>query len=132
MSSNAEKGIVGVHYITGFASLADAIASDADHSTAIYKRFDRLAARNLLYMQSELCELEQLQECYDQEDKQNADRIPGLRKAAMSWKAFEEGATLPGDDGEYFEKRMKLVMKIREKMKDYSKCGALATTQLVS
>lgn len=49
-------------YVHGFGSLASFIASDEDHSTSIYKRFDDLASRNLLYFQSELAELAALQQ----------------------------------------------------------------------
>jgi hypothetical protein len=45
------------HYVPGFGSLADFIAADGDHSAAIYRRFDKLAARDLFYYQSELTRL---------------------------------------------------------------------------
>ena len=44
-----ELNNVLVRYVKGYPSLAAFIASDADRSTQIYRRFDRLAARNLLY-----------------------------------------------------------------------------------
>jgi hypothetical protein len=44
--------------LDGFPSLADFIASDHDRTSLVFKRFDKLAARNLLYLQSELAELE--------------------------------------------------------------------------
>ena len=57
-------------YVKGYPSLAAFIASDSDKSTAIYRRFDRLSARNLLYLQSELVELEAQQDALDEEDLQ--------------------------------------------------------------
>jgi hypothetical protein len=57
-----------IHHLDGFPSLAAFIASDRDRSTLIYKRFDELAARNLLYLQSELAELHAKQRAFDQED----------------------------------------------------------------
>ena len=41
----------------GYASLSQFIASDK--TLCIFRRFDALAIRNLLYMQDELCEIEQ-------------------------------------------------------------------------
>jgi hypothetical protein len=44
--------------LVGFPSLADLIGSDPDRTSLVFRRFDKLAARNLLYLQSELAELE--------------------------------------------------------------------------
>jgi hypothetical protein len=44
--------------LDGFPSLSEFIASDHDRTSLVFRRFDRLAARNLLYLQSELAELE--------------------------------------------------------------------------
>jgi hypothetical protein len=44
--------------LDGFPSLANFIASDHDRTSLVFRRFDKLAARNLLYLQSELAELE--------------------------------------------------------------------------
>ena len=41
----------------GYKSLSEFIASDK--AVCIFRRFDTLAVRNLLYMQDELCEIEQ-------------------------------------------------------------------------
>lgn len=51
--------------LSGFPSLVAFIASDRDRTTLIYKRFDELAARNLLYLQSELAKLQAQQHLYD-------------------------------------------------------------------
>lgn len=58
----------------GFPLVADKIASDADKTTTIYRRFDRLSARNLLLLQGELAELETLQNRYDAEDLKKRDQ----------------------------------------------------------
>jgi hypothetical protein len=50
-------------YLPGYAELAAYISIDPDFQ--IYRRFDRLSARNLLYLQSEMAELE---EWFDQRD----------------------------------------------------------------
>ena len=64
-----EKGSYHSHedeakeYLSGYAELAAYISVDAD--CQIYRRFDRLGARNLLYLQSELAALEQWFDEYD-------------------------------------------------------------------
>ena len=50
----------------GYASLSEFIASDK--SLYIFRRFDNLATRNLLYMQDELCEIEQQIAALDESD----------------------------------------------------------------
>lgn len=91
------------------------MASDRDKSTAIYRRFDRLSARNLLYLQSELAELEARQDEFDQEDLQD-DNLEAKR-SARDWHFFEVRAEVP--DNEREKRRMSLVKEIREKMKEY-------------
>lgn len=102
--------------IQGFPSLAAFIASDRDRSTLIYKRFDRLAARNLLILQSELAELQSRLDAYDQSD----------------WKQYQQGgpAALPlenlQDWGSYKAAygpetdRMKLLVDIKRVLREYS------------
>jgi hypothetical protein len=68
MHSDVENDAVKINYLKGYPSLAAFIASDKDKSTVIYRRFDRLSARNLLYLQSELAELEVKQDAFDRED----------------------------------------------------------------
>jgi hypothetical protein len=102
-------------YVKGFPSLSDFIASDFDHSSAIFKRFDRLSARNLLYLQCELAELEVLQDQYDHEDlAASLEEKSSLR----DWKTFQTRANDAGISRERM--RMELSMRIREKLKEYS------------
>lgn len=82
-------------YVRGFGSVADFIASDEDQSSAVFRRFDKLAVRDLLYYQSELAELESEQERYDIEDAadvEDPDSESGLeqqiRGHAQDWKTF--------------------------------------------
>lgn len=55
---DVEAGRCSARSLDGFPSLAEFIASDPDHTSLVFRRFDKLAARNLLYLQSELAELE--------------------------------------------------------------------------
>ena len=50
-----------VRPLDGYPSLAEVISSDPDRTSLVFKRFDKLAVRNLLYLQSELVELEAMQ-----------------------------------------------------------------------
>lgn len=51
----------------GYPQYAAFIAADPDRSTTVYRRFERLAARNLLYLESKLIDLEAKQDDLDNE-----------------------------------------------------------------
>ena len=95
--------------LKGFPSLAAFIASDIDKSTLIFNRFDTLAARNLLYMQEELAELQT--ELGDIDIQDGFDR--DSKKAARNWKEFKKRA-------ESQPRRMELVKEIRALIREYS------------
>ena len=118
MPNDPEKDAINVAYVKGYPSLAALIASDFDHSSIIYKRFDRLSARNALYLQSELAELEQQLDEYDREDLYDDDPASNAKRLARDWKAFKDAAA----SGEPKAKaRLDLVIDIREKLREYSK-----------
>ncbi|KAK4230345.1 hypothetical protein QBC38DRAFT_507459 [Podospora fimiseda] len=73
--------------LPGFPFLADFIASDPDHSPVMFKRFGRLSARNLLYLQSELAELEAEQEVFDHE---NFGGTLSEKESMYNWRLFKE------------------------------------------
>jgi hypothetical protein len=128
MRNDPEKHTIEVNYVPGYPSLAAFIASDPDHSTAIYRRFDRLSARNLLYLQAELSILEKKQDELDKEDL-NSDEIDSKDKA-RNWEALLARAEAGSDDAA--EERVKVVKAIRDKIKEYSeswKIGARAETE---
>jgi hypothetical protein len=82
------------HYLPGYPSLANFIASDRDRTTLIYKRFDELAARNLLYLAAELA------------TKQCARNFSDFKKA--------QEANEPKQ-----QERWELMKQIRDTLKDY-------------
>jgi hypothetical protein len=90
MHSDPEKDAVELKYVHGYPSLADFIASDPEHSTAIYRRFDFLSARNLLFLQSEVVELEADLRRFDQEDLRNTQTEDS--DSARDFKTFHEKA----------------------------------------
>jgi hypothetical protein len=106
MAPDEEKGSMSIRYITGFGELASLTASDVDHTTEVYKRFDRLAVRDLLYYECELLELEALQDRYDCEDAldarrpENADDLRRrIRTNARDWSSFKHKATKETEAG---------------------------------
>ena len=102
-------------YVTGFPSLAAFIASDKDKSTCVYRRFDRLSARNLLYLQSELVELEAEQEALETQDQySNTDEL----KSSRDWATLKSRGS--GEGYERDKRRLQLVYKIRRKLHGYS------------
>jgi hypothetical protein len=97
-------------YVDGFPSLANFIASDKDGTSTIFKRFNRLAARNLLILQSELAELQAKLDEYDCEDREGgAEALQSLR----NWEDYKARNEKDSD-------RMKILEKIRTTLKDYS------------
>jgi hypothetical protein len=98
----------------GFASAARFIAQDHDNETFVFKRFDELAARNLLYLQAELLSLESRLRAFDEQVKRSED--PDVKDAARSWEVFT--MEINGKNEEAIGK-MKLIMAIREKVKEY-------------
>ena len=103
-------------YVEGYPSLAAFIASDCDKSTSIYRRFDRLSARNLLYLQSELIELEAQQDQFDAEDLRGSIED---KKSARSWQSLRQRASTIDNVRE--RDRLRVVKEIREKIKEYSR-----------
>jgi hypothetical protein len=98
----------------GFAQVAELLTCDKEHSAALYRTYERLAARNLLYIQSELRELESRFEEVDQHDREQG--VDGCR-LAMSWPLKREEATPVLRD--HVAKRIELISSLRAKMTEY-------------
>ncbi|RTE84831.1 hypothetical protein BHE90_000608 [Fusarium euwallaceae] len=105
-------------HVDGFPSLANFIASDRDGTSTIFKRFNRLAARNLLLLQSELAELEAKLDEYDGQDQQSgAEALQSLR----NWEDYKARNEEDSD-------RIKLLGKIRETLKEYREAMIFEST----
>ena len=121
--NQAEAELARLRPVDGFPKVADKIASDPDKTTTIYRRFDRLSARNLLLWQSELAQLEALQNRCDTEDLKKKDQI--TIDCHRDWVEFEKYGTITGDGSQSIsqdpnqKEKMKLAMKIRAKLKEY-------------
>ncbi|KAI0870663.1 hypothetical protein GGS24DRAFT_492839 [Hypoxylon argillaceum] len=92
------------YYVDGYPYLAAFIASDRDGSTT----FNRLAARNLLILQSELAELEAKLDYFDKEDGGARETLQSLR----NWNDYKSRA---GGGPE----RIDLINDIRRTLKEY-------------
>jgi len=79
---------------TGFPAVAEKIALIPDYESFIFRKFDRLSARNLLHLESKLSFLEYK---LDQADKQALLRTADNEsyRSIRSWEAFEQNAEDP-------------------------------------
>ncbi|KIY01828.1 uncharacterized protein Z520_01966 [Fonsecaea multimorphosa CBS 102226] len=123
MQRDVEKDDVTVHYISGYADLATFISSDADGDTAIFKSFNTLASRDLLYMQSELAELEAKLGDMDREDAKHRLQSASwqtMSTASRDWGALKSATvSSPSPMQAHFKKRMEHIVTIRQKLKEY-------------
>ncbi|KAL8952336.1 MAG: hypothetical protein Q9222_001747 [Ikaeria aurantiellina] len=109
--------------LTGYPSFAHYIAKDAD--AAIYRKFEGLSARNLLYLQSELHELEgQLEELDIKDAKQRDEDERESRKIARLWPHFARASN------ERAIKHREIQAEIQVKLKAYHKALILESRVL--
>ncbi|KAH7088777.1 hypothetical protein FB567DRAFT_619589 [Paraphoma chrysanthemicola] len=82
---DVEKLAGAPRYLAGFPSLTAFIATDRDHTSAIFKRFKRLGARNLLHLQSRLAALQVDLDVFDREEEHG-----GLdaKQYSRNWESF--------------------------------------------
>jgi hypothetical protein len=99
----------------GFIAVTATIASEPDKSTTIFRRFDALSARNLLFYQAELAELEELQKQYDEEDQKARDEAS--IECQRDWEAFVRCAKNEGRE----KRKMDLAIEIRTTLEKYRK-----------
>ncbi|ORX94882.1 hypothetical protein BCR34DRAFT_608126 [Clohesyomyces aquaticus] len=107
-------------YLEGFPALSALLASDPD--LQVYRRFNRLASRNLLYLQADILDLETRLKEYDTEDlevsnsKDEGGEWMEVKLNARCWEVFREKAER-GEEKE--QQRMRLIRDIRERMAEY-------------
>jgi hypothetical protein len=137
LDSDFNRAKPWTRYPVGYPRFAAFMASDEDKSTTIFRRFQRLSARNLLYLESELADLEAEQDRLDALSKQDDD----LKQSMKSWNLLCLQATPPSEDpdresAEEAKKRLKvqeaaqerlhLAWRIREVLKEYRELHLLA------
>jgi hypothetical protein len=112
-SSQQNDALVG-RPLRGFPSLSAFMSSNSNSESFIFKRFDKLAARNLLYLQSELAYLQQRLEKFDEKDAQPRSGLED-RRCARSWDDFEDMK----DTSPKQKERWDLMHRIRETLREY-------------
>lgn len=98
----------------GFADVARWIALDPDNETFIYRKFDELAAQNLLYLQAEILVLEKELNKLDVNDANSDDM--DLRDAIRTWETLTQRYDANDEEA---RSRMDLIVRIREKLREY-------------
>lgn len=117
-NSDVELGDISeVNPRRGFALVAAKINCDNDKTSSIYRRFDELSSRNLLYYQAEIAELEEELALMDDEDSKSKDEISIA--CQMDWNSFVKHAESGALPKTREEEKMQLVMKIRDKLERY-------------
>jgi len=126
-----EKAKIKWESLDGFPKIAEFIAKDPDKAAAIFKRFDPVSYRNLLYLQSKVAVLQKRQAAFDEEDakEESKERSDEAVRCATSWEDFEikgkaaangsEPDTLQEDARQ--QKRWKLSEDIQIAVKEYRK-----------
>ncbi len=112
-----------VEPIEGFPRVAYKLASDPDRTTTLFRRFDQLSARNLLYLEAELAQLEAQQNRFDDQDLIAADET--TLECHTNWSKFDRHAKEKNTDTTFKQPgqaaKMELALKIRGKIKEYRK-----------
>jgi hypothetical protein len=114
--------------VNGFPSLAAFVASDADKTTLIFKRFDRLAARNLLHLQSELARLQKKLDSLDEGTRKNDDDPKNVLKRKQYLRNWDEFISAAEDSAQEKE-RLELSKSIQAALKNYHKCLLLSPSR---
>lgn len=125
MQGGTRPGIPGSHVdeatspqLEGYAAVADWIALDPDNETFVFRKFDELAARNLLYIQSELLCIEKELAALDRQDAEEAREDMDVKDAARTWEVLSRRSEAGHGDS---KRRVELINRLRAKMKEYRK-----------
>ena len=100
----------------GFAALSSLMASDDDQELLIFRKFDEISARNLLYLQCELLSIEERLKRCDRRVSSSGDI--DLEEAAEIWEVMVEQAK---DGRAEAQEMMEVVKELRLKIKEYRK-----------
>ncbi|KAJ9604335.1 hypothetical protein H2200_011169 [Cladophialophora chaetospira] len=101
-------------HIDGYRGLAWFMVSDKDRSPCIFRRFDELAARNLLYLQSQLLAIE------DKLKELDVDHIAAplsVKAGLRNWNGME--TDVDETCRQSMMERTALILKLRETMREY-------------
>ncbi|KAK1597512.1 uncharacterized protein LY79DRAFT_388688 [Colletotrichum navitas] len=97
-----------------FAGVSAWLSQDPDSETFIFRKFNDLSARNILYLQCELLELEEKLKRIDEKVWPNGSIE--LKDAARTWEELLDQAKRPNSMA---SEMMTAVTEVREKLKEY-------------
>ena len=100
-------------YTDGYPIVAEFTASDPDHESFIFRRFNTLTARRLLYLQSELLDLERQQAALDRAVACSEDHE--LHSSLRTWEKFSSNSKRRDEE----KKRKELADEIDLKLEKY-------------
>ena len=110
--ANAARRLPKKREFTGYAQVADFISSDKE--LAVYRRFDRTAARLLLVLQSEIILKQGQLDELDEQDAKNADEKRFLAASTIYEELSERRESQD-------EEKQKLLAGLRTSLKEYCK-----------
>lgn len=120
MPRDVEAGYALEQQRAGYTAAAEWLASDADNETFVFRKFDKLAALNLLFLQSEILQIE------EKFAKLHQDALHGtmsVKDAGRRWEALMSQAQIGGP---HFQQsaveKMALVGELRVRMREYREC----------
>lgn len=99
----------------GYPALADFLAQDVDNETYVFRKFERLAARNILYLQGELIKLESDADALEREARDSLD--PDVHLSLRSWVELDENARDP--KREFEKKAREIADNVEVKLRKY-------------
>lgn len=99
----------------GYPALAAWIARDPDSETFVFRKFDRLAARNILQLQARLIALERDIDNQDEEARRSADSE--VRRSLRRWETLQKNAADPTRSQE--RKRLEKLEEMKALLKEY-------------
>ncbi|GKT41800.1 uncharacterized protein ColSpa_01981 [Colletotrichum spaethianum] len=97
-----------------FAGVSSWLSQDPDSETFIFRKFNDLSARNILYLQCELLDLEEKLRRIDQRVWPNGPIE--LKDAARTWEELVDQAK---DSDSTASEMMTAVTEVRKKLKEY-------------
>jgi hypothetical protein len=101
----------------GYPTLATWIARDPDNETFVVRKFNRLGARNILHLQSQLIALEKEIDDLDEDARQSSDLE--ARQSSHRWETLMKHAS----DGNRPEKeRVEKLDKLKACLNEYCPC----------
>jgi hypothetical protein len=118
-----EKGAIRLR--DGYPALSEWIARDPDHEGFMFRRFDKLTARNLLVLQSKLFEIEEKLEELDEESRKKG--YVGIR----CWELSSVNDPFETDESKTnSQSYMKLYSELEATLGIYRQCARLTCSIL--